>query len=250
EMKQKGELKTLLDKWFAAPDPLQKTEKKTGSISTKTVIKMLGRGFAITIFTAVLSLLIGFAIAIPAGVILNNPDLWGHRLLRWINDFIRGTPVLIQLFFIYFGLGSKEVGLNLTPVTAAIITLSINASAYMSEVIRSGLMAVNPGQLKAGQALGLSKAQVFIHIVWPQAFRIALPALMNSVVALLKDTALISVISVGEVIREAQSIISVTFNPVKYYLIVAVMFFIVTFPLMKYSGYLERKIKSRGFSND
>jgi His/Glu/Gln/Arg/opine family amino acid ABC transporter permease subunit len=250
KMQSNGELKTLFDKWFAAPKTKTAVEKKKTAISTKTVAEMLGKGFAITLFTAVVSLLIGFIIAIPSGVILNNPKIWGHRLLRGVNDFIRGTPVLIQLFFVYFGLGSKEVGLNLTPLTAAIITLAVNASAYMSEVVRSGLMSVNPGQLKAGRALGLNKMQIFIHIVWPQAFRIALPALMNSVVALLKDTALISVISVGEVIREAQSIISVTFNPVKYYLIVAVMFFIVTFPLMKYSAYLERRIKNRGFSND
>jgi polar amino acid transport system permease protein len=91
---------------------------------------------------------------------------------------------------------------------------------------------------------------VFFDIVWPQAFRIALPPLMNSVVALIKDTALVSVITVSEVIRQAQSIISVTFNPAKYYLIVAVMFFVVTFPLMKLSGKLERKIRERGFAND
>ena len=87
-------------------------------------------------------------------------------------------------------------------------------------------------------------------MVWPQAFRIAIPPLMNSVVALIKDTALVSVISVPEVIRQAQSIISVTFEPSKYYLIVAIMFFVVTFPLMKLAGYMERKIRQRGFAHD
>jgi polar amino acid transport system permease protein len=133
---------------------------------------------------------------------------------------------------------------------AAIITLSINAAAYMSEVVRSGLMSVDRGQALAARSLGFTKLQAFTLIIWPQAFRIAMPPLMNSVVSLLKDTALISVISVAEVIREAQSIISVTFDPVKYYLIVAVMFFVVTFPLMKLAGKLERDMRKKGFAHD
>jgi ABC-type amino acid transport system permease subunit len=169
-------------------------------------------------------------------------------VLRAFNDFIRGTPVLIQLFFVYFGSG--QIGLNLSPITAAVVTLTINASAYMAEVVRSGLMSVDPGQSLAARALGLTRVQTFTSVVWPQAFRIAMPPLMNSVVALLKDTALISVISVGEVVREAQAIISVTFNPMKYYLIVAVMFFIVAFPLMKLADRLERTIRRRGFAHD
>jgi len=131
----------------------------------------------------------------------------------------------------------------------AVFTLTVNTSAYMAEVVRSGLMAVGPGQRKAGIALGLTPFQVFRFVVWPQAFRIALPPLMNTVVALIKDTALIAMISVGEVIREAQSIISVTYDPMKYYFIVAAMFFLVTFPLMKLAGKIEKNIRARGFTN-
>jgi len=137
----------------------------------------------------------------------------------------------------------------LSPIQAAIITLTVNASAYMAEVIRSGLMAVDYGQNLAGIALGLTKFHVFRFIIWPQAFRVALPPLMNSVVALIKDTSLIAVISVAEVIREAQSIISVTYNPIKYYLIVGLMFFVISFPLMKLSERLEKKIKAKGFAH-
>ena len=111
-------------------------------------------------------------------------------------------------------------------------------------------MSVDPGQKLAGRSLGLTKFQVFRLIIWPQAFRIALPPLINSVIALMKDTALISIISVGEVIRETQSIISVTFNPTKYYFITAVMFFIVTFPLMKLAGQVELRLRQKGFTHD
>jgi ABC-type amino acid transport system permease subunit len=112
------------------------------------------------------------------------------------------------------------------------------------------LMSVPPGQALAARALGLSHWQRFRHVIWPQAFRIAVPPLMNSVVALVKDTALVAIISIPEVIREAQSIISITFEPSKYYFITAVLFFAVTFPLMKTAGILERRIKRRGFAND
>jgi glutamine transport system permease protein len=249
EMEQSGELAALFNQWFGlSEEKAAPAEQEAARMKTSTVVHLLARGFGITLYVAAASLLLGFLLAVPMGGILNAPAGPARWLLRAFNDFVRGTPVLIQLFFVYFGSG--QIGLNFSPLTAAIFTLTVNASAYMAEVVRSGLMSVDPGQSLAGRALGLSKWQVFSCIIWPQAFRIAMPPLMNSVVALLKDTALISVISVGEVVREAQAIISVTFDPMKYYFIVAVLFFIVAFPLMKLAERLERKMKERGFAYD
>ncbi len=248
EMEKEGVFEELHAKWFVSEMDEASSEEgevTASAMSTATVAKKLGRGFIITLFVAFLSLGIGFFIAIPCGVVLNGPDGIYKYILRAAVDFIRGTPVLIQLFFIYFG--APQVNITLSPIQCAILTLSINSAAYMAEVIRSGLMAVDPGQKVAGRALGLSPFQTFRYIVWPQAFRIATPPLMNSAVALLKDTALISVISVSEVIKEAQSIISVTYDPMTYYFIVAVMFFLFTFPLMKLAGYLENVMKRKGF---
>jgi len=244
QIKNNGYLEKLFDKWFR-----EKEAKKqiSNAMKTNTITKKMLKGFSITLYVAFLSILIGFALSIPSGIILNTRKGVLYMLIRSFNDFIRGTPLLIQLFFVYFG--APQINLILSPVQAAILTLSINCSAYMAEVVKSGLMSVDYGQKLAGRALGLSKFQVFRHIVWPQAFRIALPPLMNSVVALMKDTALIAMISVGEVIREAQSIISVTYNPIKYYFIAALLFFIFTFPLMKLTGKLEKKIKQKGFTN-
>ncbi len=244
-MKEKGELAQINKKWFGGQAKLEKKEK---AMEVSTIAEKLLRGFGLTLFVAFSSILMGFLLAIPIGVILNNKKVYPlYLIVRTFNDFIRGTPLLIQLFFVYFG--TPQIGLTLTPIQAAIFTLTINTSAYMAEVIRSGLMSVSRGQELAGKALGLTNLDVFRFVVWPQAFRIALPPLMNAVVALMKDTALIAMISVGEVIREAQSIISVTYNPMKYYFIAAVMFFAVTFPLMKLAGRLEKKIKKRGFAN-
>ncbi|MCF7869657.1 MAG: ABC transporter substrate-binding protein/permease [Candidatus Omnitrophica bacterium] len=244
-MKKKGELTEINKKWFGQESKSNRKEKK---MKTAIIAEKLLQGFGITLFVAFSSIIMGFLLSIPFGVILNKRKIYPlYLVVRTFNDFIRGTPLLIQLFFIYFG--APQVGIMLTPISAAIFTLTVNASAYMAEVIRSGLMSVDPGQKLAGKALGLTNFSIFRFIVWPQAFRIALPPLMNAVVALMKDTALIAMISVGEVIRQAQSIISVTYNPMKYYFIAAIMFFIVTFPLMKIAGRIERKIKKKGFAN-
>ena len=242
-MREQGELEKLRERWFGCSAAVGVPDR---SMPTSVIVRKLLRGFAVTIGVAVVSILIGLLLAIPVGAVLHGRRGVLYYVLRLVDDFIRATPLLIQLFFIYFG--APQVGITLRPIQAAVVTLSINAAAYMAEVVRAGLMAVPDGQRLAARALGLTPWQSFRLVVWPQAFRVALPPLMNSVVALAKDTALISVIAVGEVIREAQSIISVTYNPLKYYFIAAAMFFVVTFPLMKLADRLETRLAARGFS--
>jgi len=245
-MKENGEIDAIYSKWFGLKEQGD-VKVRDGSMESSVIVSKLLKGFGISLLVAFLSILFGFILSIPLGIVLHRHTAWIYYFVRTFNDIIRGTPVLIQLFFVYFG--APQIGIILSPFQAAVFTLTINSSSYMSEVIRSGLMSVAPGQKSAAFALGLTGFQTFLYVIWPQAFRIALPTLMNSVVALIKDTALISIISVAEVIREAQSIISVTYNPIKYYLIVAMMFFVVTFPLMKFAGRLEKKIKEKGFAN-
>lgn len=242
-MREDGTMARVRDRYFGLGGA---KSRAVGDISPAVAARKLLRGFGITLGIAAFAIVLGFCLSVPVGLILTSRAyaLAPFRIaMRTIVDFLRGTPVLIQLLFAWLGLG-------LSPIPAAILTLGVNAMAYMSEVIRSGLMSVPPGQSLAAKALGLSPWQRFRHVIWPQAFRIAVPPLMNSVVALVKDTALVAIISIPEVIREAQSIISITFQPSKYYFITAVMFFIVTFPLMKTAGLLEARIKKRGFAND
>lgn len=242
-MKKDGTMKRLYNKYFGLAGTFS---AGSGKMSSRVIIAKLLKGFAVTLGVAFSAILLGFAMAVPTGLLLvNDKGIWllPNKLTRMFVDFIRGTPVLIQLLFVWLGLG-------LRPFPAAILTLGVCAMAYMAEAVRSGLISVNPGQNLAARALGLSAVDRFRFVIWPQAFRIALPSLMNSVVALIKDTALISVISIPELIREAQSIISVTFEPQKFYLIAAFMFFAVTFPLMKLSGRVEKAIQAKGFKND
>jgi len=242
-MEEQGELDEIRESWFGSEATAGSSQ---ASMATDVIAWKLTRGFGVTLLVAALSIAIGLVIAIPVGVLLNRRGGILYYTLRSIDDFIRATPLLIQLFFVYFG--APQIGIKLEPIQAAVVALGINAAAYMAEVVRAGLMAVPSGQHLAGRALGLTPLQVFRLVVWPQALRVSLPPMMNSIVALAKDTALISVIAVGEVIREAQSIISVTYNPLKYYFIVAAMFFVVTFPLMKLADRLEHRMAARGFS--
>ena len=244
EMEKDGALEAIHDRYFGVSG--SSTEDSLNEMSTSVIALKLIKGFGVTLGIALGAIVLGLSLAIPCGLILAYPKggwLVISYLMRTLVDFIRGTPVLIQLLFVWMGLG-------LAPIAAAVLTLGVNAMAYMAEVVRSGLLGVDPGQARAARALGLNLFQRFRYVIWPQAFRIAIPPLVNSIVALIKDTALVAVISIPEVIREAQSIISVTFEPAKYYFIVAVMFFVVTFPLMKIAGSIEKQIKARGFVHD
>ncbi len=242
-MEDDGTMQDIHQRYFG----LGKTSSsELGTMQSSVIAAKLLKGFAVSLAIAFAAILLGFVLAVPCGLLLTfrrgslKPI---HFLVRAFVDFIRGTPVLIQLLFVWLGLG-------LAPFPAAILTLGISAMAYMAEVIRAGLMSVDPGQDLGARALGLSPVDRFRFVVWPQAFRIAIPPLMNCVVSLIKDTALVSIISIPELIREAQSIISVTFEPGLYYLIAGLMFFAVTFPLMKFSDRVEQSIKAKGFSHD
>lgn len=244
DMRADGTFDELHAKYFGAEPG---TGAGTQKIGAPRAAEMLLKGFLLTLAIAGLSLGLGFLISIPLGLVLFK----GHGplffVVRGAVDFLRGTPALVQLFFVYAG--APQIGLTLPAWMCAVIALTANAAAYMAEVVRAGLMAVPAGQGDAGRALGLTRVQTFRFVVWPQAFRVAVPPLMNSTVALLKDTTLIAFIGVAEVFYRAQSIISVNYDPMLYYFIVGVLFFLVTFPLMKAAERYERRIKAKGFTN-
>ncbi len=254
-LRREGELAALETRWFgpaeeavgtrSGRDPASSTEAES-SLPPGLVATRLVRGFGVTLLVAAGGIGVGLLLAIPLGVVLHQAPEPLRSGIRAANDFIRATPLLIQLFFVYFG--APQVGIGLSALQAAVFTLAIHGAAFMGETIRAGLLAVPRGQRMAARALGLRRVDIFRFVVWPQAFRVALPPLVGSVVALIKDTALVSVISVSEVVREAQSIISVTYDPMLYYAITAGLFFAVTFPLMKLATRLEARIAARGYA--
>lgn len=189
----------------------------------------------ITVATIVLSWIFGLL-----AVLGKRSDF---RLLRGIASFyvwfIRGTPALIQVFIIYFGL--PQIGINPSPFMAGVIALGLNSGAYVAEIIRSGLLAIPKGQFESSQALGMSHPETMVRIVLPQVFRIILPPLTNEAIAALKNTSLLSTITVVDLTLYAQTIISMTFRPFQFFIATAVIYLVLTTMLTQLSSWMERR---------
>ncbi|TDE38479.1 amino acid ABC transporter permease [Antarcticimicrobium sediminis] len=153
--------------------------------------------------------------------------------------FIRGTPALIQIFIIYFGM--PQVGVRLSPYTAGVLALAINSGAYVTEIIRSGLSAIPAGQTESSLALGFSPRETMRTVILPQVFRIILPSITNEALSTLKNTSLLSTITVVELTLYAQTLISATFRPFDFYIAVAVIYLVLTTILTQLAAFFERR---------
>jgi cystine transport system permease protein len=180
------------------------------------------RGAGYTVIFALASMLGGLLIGFPVAVLRILP----YRLLRWpaavYVSLMRGTPLLVQMFVIYYGLPS--VGIEFTPVTAGILALSLNAGAFLSESLRGAIGAVSQGQWSASYSLGLGYWSTLRHVVLPQALRIAVPAMSNTLISLIKDTSLVSVITMTELMLSTKEVIATTFRPLPLYLAAALIY--------------------------
>jgi arginine/lysine/histidine/glutamine transport system substrate-binding/permease protein len=147
-------------------------------------------------------------------------------------DFFRGTPMLVQLFIIYFGLPGllREIGLGFTidRLPAAIIALSLNVAAYLAEIMRGGIQSVDTGQWEACSSLGMSPVQTMKEVIFPQAFRRMLPPLGNEFITLIKDTSLAAVIGFEELFRQGQLIVATTYKAFEIYIAVALIYLVLT----------------------
>jgi cystine transport system permease protein len=186
----------------------------------------MARGTGYTLAFAVAAMVGGLVLGFPAAVLRVAP--W--RPLRWpaalyVSAF-RGTPLLVQLFVIYYGLPS--IGIEFTPLTAGVLALSLNAGAYLSESLRGAILGVRQGQWHAGFSLGLTYGQTLGLVILPQALRMAVPALSNTLISLIKDTALVSVITVSELMLSTKELIAVTFRPLPLYIAAAGVYWVLS----------------------
>ena len=195
----------------------------------------------LTIYLSFISFIIALFLGAIIGTFRSFKLHWFPNLIigTYIEIF-RGTPLLIQLFFIYYGL--PQVGITMTSHQAAIIGLSLNFAAYMAEIVRSGIQAVDKGQYEAAKSLGLTKIQMLIYIIYPQALRIVLPPLTNSYASILKDSSLVSVLSITELTRVGQLIYVRTYEPFEIYLTLGVFYFVMTYCIAYLSKYIEKKM--------
>lgn len=191
--------------------------------------------FQLAVVTIVLSWLVGLVVALAR----QSP----RRALRWAAMvyiwFIRGTPTLIQIFIIYFGL--PQLGLRLGPFTAGVLALGIASGAYVAEIIRAGLNAIPKGQFDAAKALGLGTPDMLRFVILPQIVRVIVPALTNEAINTLKNTSLLSTITVVELTLHAQSMIAATFRPFEFYILAAVLYLAMTSILAWFARWYERR---------
>ncbi|MFA1714641.1 amino acid ABC transporter permease [Peribacillus frigoritolerans] len=207
-------------------------------------LPILLKGLQVTLYIFVIAIILGFLIGLLVALLRLAPI----KILNWIAkvyvDAIRGTPFIVQLFFIYFGVNSLNL-ISLDSTTAGIITVAINAGAYFAEIIRAGIQSIDKGQTEAARSIGFTGAQTMRYVVLPQAFRRMLPTITNQSIISLKDTSLLSVIGIADLTQQGQIQASATFEAFKIWLAVGVIYFIIIYLLTLIANFIERRVQVR-----
>lgn len=204
-------------------------------------IPLVWDAIKIALTVGIFSFIFALLIAIMVGV-LRSGNL--ARPIRFILAFyvevFRGTPLLVQLFVFYYGL--PAFGIKVPPIESAIITMALNSGAYLSEIVRASIMSVDKGQYEAAKTLGYSRVKTSFYIILPQALRIAIPPFMNGFSTMIKETSMVSVLPVIELLRLGNQIYAITFRPFEIYLTLAAIYFCLTYPMTLFAKWLERSL--------
>lgn len=189
-------------------------------------IPFLLQAALVTLELSVVSIILGLLLGLVAALM----KISKIRPLVWIADFyiwvIRGTPMLVQLFLVYFGL--PQVGIELGPFTAGVIALGINSGAYIAEIYRGGMLSIPKGQTEAAQSLGMSYATIMKRIILPQAIRVSIPALGNQAISMLKDSSLASLVTVSELMMVSQRFAATNYAFIEFYITAALLYLFLT----------------------
>ena len=236
---ESGQYDVIFRQWFGEKPPelplvapalknLQESRFNWGELFYNLIVK----GVPWTILLTVLSFLFGLIGGTLVAIALISPYKWLKIICRIYVDFFRGTPMLVQLFLIYFGLPGlfREIGLNidLDRLPAALFALSLNVAAYLAEIMRGGIQSIDNGQWEACSSLGMSPVQTMHEVIFPQAFRRMLPPLGNEFITLIKDTSLAAVIGFEELFRQGQLMVATTYKAFEIYIAVAVVYLVLT----------------------
>lgn len=213
---------------------------------------MFLRGAGITLYISIIGTIIGSIIGLLVGVIrtIPTPDRGPKKImLKIINallsiyiEFFRGTPMIVQAMVIYYG-SALALGVDMDRVAAAIFIVAINTGAYMSEIVRGGIVSIDKGQFEAAQAIGMNHIQTMLHVVLPQVVRNILPATGNEFVINIKDTSVLNVISVSELFFATKSIAGNNFRYFESFFVACILYFIMTFTVTRILRFIERKLE-------
>jgi glutamine transport system permease protein len=204
-------------------------------------LPMLMRGVWYTIYLTVGGLFFGFLLGVATGLMKLARPFLVRKFADLYVELIRGTPMLVQAMFLYYGV-PMAFGLRIPPLMAGVIVIAINSGAYIAEIVRGAIQSINVGQTEAGRSIGLTRAQTMRYIIWPQAFKRMIPPLGNQFIISLKDTSLLMVIGVGELLRTGQEIVAVNFRAFEVYMAVAMVYLVMTMSIAKALKILETRL--------
>lgn len=197
-------------------------------------------GAGITLIVTATSVFLGMIL----GLLLGLGKLSKNRFFRGIStvyiDFFRGTPLFVQILLLYFGI--LPFIFEATPFISGIIACSLNSAAYIAEIVRAGIQAVEKGQKEAARSLGMNERQAMLYVILPQAYKIVIPPLINEFIALLKDTSLVSIISVRELTHRGDLVFATTYQAAWVWGAVAIIYFLMTKTLSTFGNYVERRL--------
>ena len=212
---------------------------------------MFLRGAGITLLISITGTILGSVIGLIVGIIrtIPMPEKGTKRIfLKVVNflltcyiEFFRGTPMIVQAMVIYYG-AAQAFGVHMNPLIAGIFIVTINTGAYMSEIVRGGIISVDKGQFEAAQAIGMTHVQTMLNVILPQVIRNILPATGNEFVINIKDTSVLNVISVTELYFQTKSISGANFRYFEAFFITCIIYFILTFTITRILRYIERKM--------
>lgn len=202
------------------------------------------RGAAVTIELTVVGIVLGFTLGIILALMRTYGPKWLRLLATGYIELFRGTPLLVQLFLIYYGLPS--MGVVLSQTASAYLALGLNSASYQAEYIRGAIQSIGESQMTAGRAIGLSRWQTIRFVIIPQALRLVIPAWSNEPIALLKTSAVVFLIAVQDLMARGRRVATITYDPIGSYIAVAVIYLVIVFAMNALLKWLERKTKIPG----
>ena len=207
-------------------------------------LPQLGEGLLYTLLVSVVGLVIGFALGALFGLLRLSRFKVVNAIATIYIEVVRGTPLLVQAIWIFYAL-PLIIQYTLPPVLAGIIVIGINAGAYIAEIVRGAVQSIEKGQMEAGRSLGMSHHITMLKVIWPQAFKRMIPPLGNQFIISIKDTSLLSVILVPELLRQSRTIASNHFNAVEIYTTVALFYLAITLTLSGILRITEKRLELR-----
>jgi polar amino acid transport system permease protein len=202
---------------------------------------LIWQGLGITVLYTVITVLAGLAIGLAAGILRTTTPRWVSIPLRGYIEVFRCTPLLVQLVWVYYAL-PVLIGVDMSATTACFLTLSLYAGSFYAEIFRGGIAAIDRGQWEAGHAIGMRQSRIFRRIVLPQAVQVMVPSLINQTIMQLKNTSLVSTVAVGDLLYQGSVITAASYRPLEVYTTIAVLYFVVLFPLTLLADQVEQRL--------